>query len=47
MPTSETFPFAPQTPHAVGRDRELQAIKQALGVPEVRPRSSTSSAPAG
>jgi len=33
MPTSETFPFAPQTPHAVGRDRELQAIKQALESP--------------
>lgn len=33
MPTSETFPFAPQTPHAVGRDRELQAIKRALESP--------------
>ncbi len=26
-------PFAPQTPHAVGRDRELQAIKEALERP--------------
>lgn len=33
MPTSGTFPFAPQTPHAVGRDGELQAIKEALENP--------------